>query len=231
MLRMSEYARAYCEDSPTELVEKIDRATGEKTVKIRFLKRLPPKIRSESSSAIASLRHALDHGICDAAALYGASTSGMYFPFANDECSLDVIIAKKLAGLPEGILATIKAIRPIRDGDHLLWALNQAARISKHRRLVQIGLQVGSPELTVLAKLGNVSFETSWSDFHNELTFARMAPESAVKFDYRVPMDVVFGDVPLIGGEPVLETLTMIADKVDLAILQIEKAVSEDIPE
>lgn len=194
--------------------------------KLKLVAPIPAVVEDCVSDAISNLRAALDN-VCYAA----ARARGMegpklvHFPFGGTLPEFERTVASRCKDIPEDILSLIRAFKPYKGGNDLLWALNRACNINKHELLVQVGHTVSGVTINSL-KTGpaghNQILPPKWDRVKNEMIFGIFSDVSKVEYDLDFSIDISFDDIEIIGGYSVLPILNKMADIVDKVVRVIE---------
>lgn len=203
-----------------------DVQTGEQAHKIRLTQKLPANIRGIVKDASSNLRDALDHAVyANAVALIGGDPSDTGFPFANDEAGvLGELNGRRLRGNPTEIRPLLAGFKPYPAGNALLCALNRVRNPNTHRAVVPVGTAaIGtSLQLNGTVKGPAQIGMNRWDASKNEVTYLIVGIGSDLQYNVTASFDIVFGEVDLVAGQPVIPTLSAIAGEVERVVLAIE---------
>ncbi len=128
----------------------------------------------------------------------------------------------KCEGVPKEIISFIKNLRPYKEGDTLLWAINDLCNTSKHRRLVPCAPVASALHITHLR--GRVNFDRlKWDANKKEIILFEALKDNPVDFDIAIDMNLAFGDFDFIGGRSAVPLLREMESKVSLIITGIDE--------
>lgn len=210
----------------TSIVER-DREAGQDVHKVRLTAKLPRKVDAVAKDALGNLRDTLDHAVyASAAALRpGKTPHRTAFPFANDATGVHNRLNRELIDIPPGIRTFLEGLCPHKTGNQLLWGLNCTRNVKTHRVVVPLvtastgnSLSIGSAIINGPSQIGY----NRWDATKNEVEYMRLGPGSQVHYKLNVSFDVLFGDVEVLGGNPVVGTLNAVASEVESILLGIE---------
>lgn len=188
----------------TKFVE-ADLKAGKDIHKIRFHP-LPRKLSTIAADALNNFRAALGQSICISSELIkpGVSLDGMDFPVAGSKDQLDGALRRSCKNVPPEIIAIARAFKPYKgtDGNELLWALCNLARI-RHRRLFDIGVSTNNMQLSKIIGPPEIQiFNRFWDGAKQELTVAAVPNGAEFHYQADIKFHVTFGDVEIVGRKP-----------------------------
>ncbi|RWN51902.1 hypothetical protein [Mesorhizobium sp.] len=218
--------KAFFSREPYATVVDKDAQTGQQSHKIRLTEKLPPNVRGIVKDASSNLRDALDHAVyANAVALIGGDPSDTGFPFANDDAGVTgELNGRRLRGNPVEIRPLLASFKPYPAGNQLLCALNRVRNPNTHRVIVPIGAAAIGAEFKFGEEIrGPVQIGINhWDASKNEVTYLIAGAGSKVQYEVKASFNVVFGEVDLVAGQPVIATLYAIASETERVILAIE---------
>jgi hypothetical protein len=201
---------------PYERVAEIDSKGIYMLDKIKFTRRLPPRITKLTVSAIENLRAALDHGACAVVPRqYMTRTS---FPFGDTRREFLDHLESKAKHVPDEIKSVFVRFKAYKRGNPPLWALNKICNTHKHRTIVQPGIDIRKPEFVAGRALDEAIFHyhtPAWDRRKNEIIISRMVGHTTAHHDIDMSLGIAFGDVQVFRGTPVLAVLRYLASKVE----------------
>lgn len=204
--------------------EKVGQA-GQIVVKAVYSKPIDPKIRVKASRVFEDLRHSLDQSVNDGALELGAPKGGeKYFPFCKDPADLQNQINRKCKAVHPDLVKLIVGFQPYMGGNSELWAMSSVAGKTKHNRLLlaaRYGTKINFDQGDFFAT-GPMVMHMKWNEKRNELELARMGAQATMTGDFSIPVEIVLGDAPVFGGQPIVEVLLRLADDVERIVLAIE---------
>lgn len=121
---------------------------------------LNPPIPSDIAVIVVEILHnlrvPLDYLACALARHNTGSDKGVYFPFGQNEAGFVGQAEQKCKKVSTEALAMIRALKPYKGGNDLLWSIHEMNRADKHREIVPINLRTGSNSLTYLTVLSGL---------------------------------------------------------------------------
>jgi hypothetical protein len=186
--------------------------------KVKLHEELPDPITDATVEVIEHLRAALDQAAFAVATSKG--NKGTYFPFADSLAELDGMVESRCEFIPDEIVTLFRAFQPYKGGDNLLWALNKLCNAQKHRLIEPAGVIVGGMHIRnmTIATTGPGPFELlspKWDREKNEIVFAKSNSEAKFKYDFELSLSISFGEVEVVGGQPVLAVIRAFTSKVE----------------
>jgi hypothetical protein len=181
--------------------------------KLRLSKSMPDSIADLAADATGKLRSALDNAGYELALLAGvASPTSAYFPFAGSAIDLDNSIKGRSKDIPKDVYPFFRAHKPYRGGNDILWALNRVAITDKHKLLkVALGSQPGDITMEGSWLVGGLPLTPTWDSSKQEFKLATFVAGHAAEYRAEYQVFVAFDEIPIVGGEPVLEVLNQFA--------------------
>jgi hypothetical protein len=221
LLDFDRLAAAYIDSHPYARVVEDD-AEGiflYKSFKIKLTKAPPEKLGLICSYAIENLRAALDHAAYAAAELSRASNlKAIHFPMASSATYFEQAVRDNCKGIHPEIVALFRALKPYKGGDDLLWCINPLRQCSEHRLIRPVGHATYRGKRWNFLHLKSGAFKapiTGWDSVKNEIVLLKVAPGTELNADVSVALYIAFGDVEIVGGQPVDGVLGALISKVD----------------
>jgi hypothetical protein len=218
--------KSFVERKPYSLIVDYDSSTGQDVHKLRFAQ-IPGKFAAITKDAFSNLRDALDHAVyASAVTLHpGRANKRTAFPFAPTGLDVNNKLDRELIDVPAGIRMFLENLQPHQAGNQTLWGLNQTRNIKTHRMLVPLGTatmgnstHIKTGTIVGPARLGY----HRWDSAKNEAEFLRVSRGSKLNYEIRGTFDVVFGQIEVFAGAPVLASLNTIASEVERVVAGIE---------
>lgn len=117
---------------------------------------IPSDIAVIVGEVLHNLRVPLDYLACALARQNTGSDKGVYFPFGRDKDAFVEQAEQKCKKLPVEAVAMVRALKPYKGGNELLWSIHEMNRADKHREIAPINLRTGSNSLTYLTVLSGL---------------------------------------------------------------------------
>lgn len=189
-------------------------------------KTLPSYFSDIATDALENLRAALDHAVY-AIALANPRTPRdtlhrIYFPFCTKATDLSSSITKNCPGFPKEITALFDDFEPYKGGSDYIWALNELVRISKHKSLTAIMVNVSLVRCG--GTMGFIDFtrHPAWDKANNEIVLGTALHRDEYKPAYQVTLRFQIGFEDIVPGEPIAYALIIMASRVDSMIRRLE---------
>ena len=218
--------RAFFDKRPYARVIEFDPNTGHDVHKVRLTAQVPGRLSRILKDCTSNLRDALDHAVYAAAISLGAiNPEKTGFPFANDATHLeDELTSWKFEEVPPEIHPCLRGFKPYPGENDILVALNRIRNPNTHRVIVPVGTaSLGNSMSMFGANVGNMQLGYSrWDAAKNEVKYLRVDRGSKFQYEVRMAFDVTFGDVEIVGGQPIVGVLRKMAAEVDRVVLGIE---------
>jgi hypothetical protein len=188
---------------------------------------VPLQISLIVGDAIHNLRSALDHLVWQLvlANRKHPTTKNSFIIEDPAKESDSRTFDRKVEGIDTRAKELIRAMQPRNSGDHTLWHINELDNADKHR--VILTAQLASKSWNVKA-LGLQVIEFDHPAFplvlNQEITNLPTATyERQQNNDFKLSIDVTFGDSEIFCGKPIVETLNHLAEFVDGVIACFER--------
>lgn len=196
----------YATTNPFTVVTERSSSTGVVRTCLRRVKSTPITLADAVNDAFEPLRKALDHVGYAVAKATGQRGKKCAFPFGDTERELRARGATKGSSseIPPEVFELLVSFHPYKDGDQRLWALNEIANASKHRMVMAFPASPNSTSLHVIEMIGSGKLMYPWNEEAGEMVIAEVHDDTLLSIDelsYRVHL--VFGDIPVVGGQPI----------------------------
>jgi hypothetical protein len=195
--------------------------------KFKMTKPMPRSLSGHAIDVVYNLRAALDQAIYSVATLNKTLTLSGFPSFTiRDDLSAFEKSFHGVTGkfIPQEISDLVRAFKPYKGGNNLIWALNKLCGNNKHGFLRPHPIRLGSGFVRGSVKgIGpEIPLHPEWDCAKNEMVLLR-APVEA-KFDMKYDLDVfiAFGNIELIDGQPVVPTLHKFLGEVNSIVMAIE---------
>jgi hypothetical protein len=241
--------RSFLVANPYVVEFKRDAQTGEAIHYVISVRETPITMTAIIGDVLHNLRSALDHLAYQLVIVSGATPSKQtYFPISDDATKYKVEAPGKITGMSKTAVKAIDAIKPYKGGDDMLWRLHRLNIIDKHRALITVGsalrsLNIGAYGFRRMQR--ELSSEPYWTEIvdmppldafykvadrlfplkEGDVLFIDKDPDPEVDEQMHFRFDVAFGESGIAEGEPLLETLSGMADRVDDVILSFKPLV------
>jgi len=142
--------RALFDGGGYERASQFDSTRNLEIWKFRVTTRIPDVLPVIVGEVLHNIRSSLDNLACAIASNETGSTSGTYFPFGKDETIFERELARKCKNLPSLAREMIRAVKPYKGGNDLLFTLHDLNRADKHVRLCAVNVSTGANLATYL---------------------------------------------------------------------------------
>lgn len=211
--------RGFCEGQ--RYTSRIDvEPDGQHALKVRFdPPPIPGKIPVIVGEILFQFRSALDHLACALAIHNGAKTiSDVYFPTGTSVDHFKSQAKGKIHRLSADARTMVAALEPYNGGKgHWIRVLHSINLVDKHQALIPAAAATFHANASITFKpgigLNTISAPRFIPLFENELVVMKL-PSSAtdIQGNLNVSIDIAFGDIEVIKGEPVLPSLKQFSD-------------------
>lgn len=223
--------RAFQDAHPYECFTEINPgASHERLHKLKLVTALPEILAEILGDALNNLREALDYACHAIAVAAGKVRPGSaYFPFAGAVDELDGKIAWNCKDIPQEIWPLLRAFKPYKGGNDLLWALNRIANKNKHAILIPHSIVVESSR-----KLGlQHSDLATWVDLVSPpvrleygkdqvVVITRSDARTDSYHKYTISVGVSFDQVEVVADQEVAAVLDKFTGIVESILLALE---------
>jgi len=208
---------------PHEIVIEADSEPGYKVHKARLTRAVPVSFALIASDALMNLRAALDHiGYSIALAMGIAKPKSYYFPFADtaDRFAKDKRIMDRCSQLPRQIQTVFVHCRPYRDGNTLLWALNEMRNRDSHAVVMPICIDNHSIHVRHSGGIESPG-NPHWDHVKNEIELFRTQSDPMYKLS--LALDIGFDGPEPLHREPMVQTLNIFVEIVEDILMRAER--------
>ena len=216
---------AYAQTKPHDIRAKKNSESGLVEHKIKQLRPIPELIEDTIFDALCNLRSALDNATYATAVLSGKNSPRYAnFPIGDNISEVTSRASGQSADIPSDIFAFCVALKPHKGGNDLVWALNKACNINKHRLVIAVGTFMDVLNVYDFELDGPYELNTSpvWDSTKNEAVFLKVPEETTVRYHLEVGLKMVFREIDMIAGKEVFATLNKIAGVVESIVSGIE---------
>lgn len=212
---------------PYKTIVEHNSKTRADTHKIKLTQEIPGQFRSKARHIASDIRSSLDHvGFAAALAQGKANPRKTYFPFAKADTEESNVRKGNCKDIPQEIFDVFWGFRPFIGGDDVLWALNEIANCNKHRSVVPVGHGLGGQHMMKNFKCDGLchemAFPPRWDAANNEAILCIVDSSANTTYDIRLSFDICFGDISVVKGYPVVNTLRYLHKKANEIILASE---------
>jgi hypothetical protein len=192
-------------------------------VKLKLVKGIPRALIGHTVDSINNLRAALDQAIFAISVL--GKTRPQYFPIRDTEAAFNEALGKFSKSFPGEISDIMRAAKPYRGGNNILWALHKICGANKHGvirplPLINSGMQISG---THRGRPAQFPFPPRWDSSKNETVLIRVpVGDGECNVNLEGSFSIAFSDVEFVDGEPVLSVLDYLADVVEGIVMTIE---------
>jgi len=216
--------------NPYMLVQEDDANTGALNVRVRIREKPPLRLGAIAGDAIHNLRAALD--ILWRIAMRAVPGRRTEFPFNNGPKEFENAHRGAVKGRSKAAVDILKAIKPYKGGNDLLWGLHVADIIDKHHALIPAYVSTNPiavfdmrvfmkdaprPPEWAIPSLFIALKGTTDCPVEDGAIIGRIDREHRPKVDMNLKfsLDVAFGEPEVLKGKPMVDTLNQIAGVVD----------------
>ncbi len=204
---------------------------GQQALKVIFdLSPFPSKIPVIIGDILFQLRSALDHLVCALAIHNGANkVSDISFPTGTSRDHFEKQAKERLHRLSLDAKAMVSNLEPYNGGKgHWLRVLHSINIVDKHQALIPAAAATFQTNASLSFKPGIgrnvVSAPRLVPLFEREITVMKLpASATEIKGDLNVSIDIVFGNVEFVKGEPVLSSLKQFSYLMNVIIIEFEE--------
>jgi len=218
-------AQAFFKTKPYDLISEADPNGPGKRHKIKFFNPLPDKLPSVIFDAVSNLRASLDQ----AAFVLAKASSNIpnpkdtHFPFGRDSSDFEGRFKGKSKDLPEEIRPLLRLFQPYKGGNDLLWALNRIRNANQHSMLAPITFLPVDIQAQITTTKGLWTFYgPNWDRRNQEIILVSGGPNSKLKGNINLTLDIAFDEVEIVGGQPAVAVLRNLANMLGNILLAIE---------
>lgn len=220
-----DFERQVVEFFKTDLYAKVvetDPDTGHEVHKLKLIKPLPVALEGIAVDAVNNLRSSLDQ------VMYALrpSTGGRfaYFPFANEATNFGNAVNGRCKHLPQEIRDLIRAFKPYKGGDNLLWALNELCNTNKHGIICAAAIAGNTLNVSRATFHGGgpIFRAPVWDRAKNEMELFRRNPGGTYEANFSVTTFVMISGIELVDGQPAIAVFHNFARIVERIVMAIE---------
>lgn len=201
----------YAETKPFALVTEELPSSGMQRTVLRRMRGTPLSVAAAVNDSFELLRKALDqvgYAVARSANMRGKNCA---FPFGDTEAEVRGRYRGASRELPQEIFELMVSFRPHKDGDQQLWALNEIANTSKHRITMSFPGSVSGASLQNISLSGTGSLMGAWNEELGEMMISEVTKDTSIVIgDISYSMQLVFGDIPVVGGQAIGPVFTYI---------------------
>ena len=216
----------FLKDNPCSLVVEPDTDGINNLHKIKFNAVIPDSFGEIAADALENLRAALDQAGYAVAVAAGANDPrSAYFPIGDDATNLEGIIKGGCKQIPNEIVSLFRTFEPYQGGNELIWALNKANNINKHRLLVPACVSLAQMNFSIHGSGGSGCYipPPAWDRGKNEIVFAIVATDvEKLQYDLKGTYCISFGEIEVLGGYPATDILNAMASEVESIVMATE---------
>jgi hypothetical protein len=235
--------KLFFDTKPYVVSSKRDSQTQNLIYYVASIQETPLKIANITGDVLQNLRSALDHLAYNLATSSGtAGNSHIYFPISDDVIKYEKSKVEKTQGMSQETINLIDSIMPYKDGNKVLWQLHRLNNVDKHRLLITVGsafrsVDLGAdmhqrmkdsfpsldvPMISFFVKPADRMFPLKIGD---ELFIGGVGDKENDKMKFA--FDIAFGEVDVINGEPLIETLQSMVDEIESIFLKFHYLIQK----
>ncbi len=192
--------------------------------KFKMIKPLTRGITGHTLDVIYNLRAALDQAIYSVTTLNNTPSERSLFPITNSPAWFEKSLKKLIQVIPQEIADVVRAFKPYKGGNNLIWALNEICNTNKHGIIQPLPMAVASMawDGTSTGNGPQILISPVWDRAKNEMILARSLIGAEFTVNYDVTVEIVFSDIEFIKSKPVIYTLYDFLDIVEGVVMAIE---------
>jgi hypothetical protein len=244
--------RAFLDSKPYEVGAKRDPETSRVIYYVARVEQPRLDLAILTGEILYHLRSALDHLAFQLVNVgtsgHPPNPSGVYFPIAETAAKYEAGKMEKVQGATPAAIRAIDETKPYKGGNDLLWRLHHLNNVDKHRLLVTVGSHSAGvglwgmmwPMVQQLRKPGTpdrkvmpMPEDNLFIDPADKLFALKVGdelfidgPGAEVNKNLKFRFEVAFGEPETSEGEPIVETLTQMADLVDSVVVSFRPFLS-----
>lgn len=204
--------------APYKTVIEYSAKNGSNTHKIKLTQEIPGQFRSKARHIASDIRGALDHAGYAAALASGKNNpKKAMFPFAKSADEESNVRKRNCKDLPEEIFNEFWNFKPFIGGDNILWSLNEIANCNKHRAIVPVGHGLSGSQMVRNFHYDGLCHEimlpTRWDVSKSEAIICVVDSKATVTYDMQLGFNLCFGEIDVVKGQPVINTLKYLLQK------------------
>ncbi|WP_141057493.1 hypothetical protein [Stenotrophomonas rhizophila] len=219
--------KEHSDSEPFRVVIEECASTENTRILLRRIKNPPMAISDTVNDAFEALRKALDQVGYAIAHKLGKRGKKCAFPFGDSDKEVRARASGPSAEIPPEIFSIMAQFKPHKEGDKLLWALNEIANTSKHRITKVFPNSISQTSIGMARGSGSFSLLGPWDEQKGEMVIAEVGPESTFELDgLKFNITLVFGDIPYIESTAIEPVFMYLESKVKQILDAVEaKAV------
>jgi hypothetical protein len=227
---------AFSDKGAYSIFEDLHRKPGFKVVGIKIAK-VPPTLSTKAANIVGALRSALDQATWRASVMLGVKEKTViYFPLSGTKTDFDAMFGPKgrCQNIPVALQPFLRSTQgfPTTEGEDggndLLYSINVLAKSNKHTETYRVAVELAKAGrlMSQLDVIVEMAFPPVLDRAKNEAILFTTTPTGGGYANISFPVYIAFGEVPIIGGQPVIPILDKMAGMVDSIIDGIEAETS-----
>lgn len=156
ILDLERKVTTFFNSKPYTLVSKVDRQLSIQIFQISLTVPPPKEFKVIVGEILHNLRSSLDYLACALAIEHSGSCDKIYFPFGKNVDAFEDELRKKTKLICSDGKEMIRALKPYRGGNELLWLLHDLNRKDKHISIVPVILDVVADLDTIIVNEGTL---------------------------------------------------------------------------
>ena len=193
--------------------------------KMRLKEQIPNGVAELTGDVVDNLRSALDHAMFATAVAAGRPNAReAYFPFSRSAPDFEGHLKGRCRDVPQEIYPLLRRFEPYKGGSDALYALNVVCVANKHKLVIPCASASFSAGLSVKATgFMEMPYTPVWDSTKNEMILCTVGPQTQQLYgESQFAVYVAFGEIDIVGGQPVIPTLDLFTDMVETIINEIE---------
>ncbi|HSR55155.1 MAG TPA: hypothetical protein VLN73_02865, partial [Alphaproteobacteria bacterium] len=173
--------------------------------RVRLIRSLPPNLADITLDAAAALHDTLDQSVFAASKIAGSHRLlDTAFPIARDSVALDKLMEEKCEGVPPEIAQTIRAQKPYRGANDLIWGIAVIESMARKKNALIVPLGSVDSGLTFINN--KTAPEVRWNAQNKEIELGFFPIHGKFHRDINIYFSAAFGQVDSLEGRPVVLT-------------------------
>ena len=230
IIELRPLVQIFCEGQPYTSRLEVE-PDGQRALKVKFdPSPIPGMIPVIVGETLFQLRSALDHLVCALAIHNGAKkVRNVYFPTGMSKDHFESQAKKKIHRLSLDARAMVSALEPYNGGKgHWLRVVHTINLVDKHQALIPTAAAIYQTNASLSFKPGIgrniISAPKVVLLFEKEITVMKLpASTTEIQGNLNVSIDIAFGDVGVVKGEPVLPSLKQFSELTNGIVRTFEK--------
>nr|WP_298414061.1 hypothetical protein [uncultured Halomonas sp.] len=222
----------YLKSKPFKVVITQHPGSKEQLWMLRVRHDIPRVYAAIIGDVIHNLRASLDLLATELVTKSGGDPNKIYFPFGNDETSLDNMIKRR--GIDQAgkeIVGLIKSLKPYKGGNELLRGLHDLDITDKHKSLIPVAHYVGLKNIKTTNASGGVTIIQNMhcGPITDGMVLAILPPVNnfAVGQSFTPSLKLTLNEEILKTDEDIIQLLNRLVTMVEGIICQFEKHLEE----